>query len=182
MVDITRRQALAVGIGAAVAAALPASAIAAAPIAEATKLDLVAWAVGTPGEFDWQMVRARTYEDAIRAFACETVGGDGCEEEEVGPDGCGECEWCYAMGAEAERQPAWDGKDKITHADWLRVGMGTICAHCKDEVYVEDSGVIVGEKGIHQHCMTLADWDIADPARAATIRAKQASTLLGEAH
>jgi hypothetical protein len=179
MADINRRQALAMGIGAVAAAAMPTS-LAAAPITEAAKPELVAWMVGTPGEFDWQMIRARTYQEAIREFACEAVGGEGCEDDEAGPDGCGDCEFCYAMGAEAERQPAWDGKDHVTSADWLRAGMGTICARCRDEVYVEDNGLIVGDSGIHEGCMTLADWDIADPAKAAAIRAKQAPAMVGE--
>lgn len=170
MADLTRRQALAMGIGAAVVAAVPASVAAAIPVAEAPASDLLAWAVGTPGEFDWQFIRARTADEAIRSFACETVGGDGCEDENADPDGCGDCEWCFAMGADAERKPMWDDLEQTTNADWIRAGMGSLCSRCSYETFPDTGAEIVKEEVVCEECMTLTDWDIVDPERAAELR------------
>jgi hypothetical protein len=132
-----------------------------------------AWIVGTPGEFDWQHVGGRTAEEAIRNFVCETVGGDGCEEGNE-PD-C-DCEWCYAIiGLEAERKPMWDGKSDVTPGDWLRSGTGHVCSRCSYETFPEEGGHPVGDEAVCEECMTLADWDIADPERAAEIRAGSVS-------
>lgn len=169
MADLNRRQALAIGIGAVASAALPASAAVAAPITEAAKPELVAWMVGTPGEWDWQMIKARTYDEAIRDFVCEAVGGDGCEEGS--PEDC-DCEWCWTIGGlEASRTPAWDGKEDVTAADWLRAGWGATCSRCRDEVEY-DGGFPVGDKAIHSDCMTRDDWEAFEPRNDSEIRRK----------
>lgn len=166
----SRRDVFKLAAGAIAAAATPAplaiAAEAAATMAPAaTRL---AWAVGTPGEFDWQHITAGTEDEAIRRYACETVGGDGCEDG--GEDDC-ECEWCLVIGSvEAQRQPAWDQKSETTNADWLRVGMGSFCSRCGYETISEEGGHAVGDEAVCADCMTLADWDIVDPERAAELR------------
>ena len=168
MTDLSRRDLIASAAAALAVSALPAAAeVIAAPASEVVP----AWVVGTPGEFDWQHVTGRTAEEAIHNFMCETIGGTGCEEEDIAPEtGC-ECEWCSTIGGlEAERKPAWDGIAKTTPADWLRAGLGTICCRCGYETFPEEGGHPVSDKAICEECMTTADWDVVDPSRAAEMR------------
>lgn len=149
-----------------------------APVAVSKPLG-VAWSVGSPDEWDWQHIVARTEEEAKR-FWCEEVHG--VTECEGSPDGATgdecDCEFCYNFrGLEAGRVPQWDGKVKISAADWIRTGMGCYCSRCHEEAYADacdNPAFIVGEDVLHEECMTLADWDIKDPERAAEIRADMA--------
>lgn len=170
MSNVSRREALLIGAGAVAALAVPSSAaIATTPSVAAP---LPAWIVGTPGEFDWQHVVSQTAEEAIRNYCCEKIGGDGCEEG--GAPDC-DCEWCCTIGSlEAERKAMWDGKDKVSPGDWLRSGTGHICSRCGYETFPEENGHGVGDEAVCEECMTLADWDIVDPERAAEIRARRA--------
>ena len=166
MTELSRRDLL---IGAAAVAAV--ANIPTLPAMAASAEVIPAWVVGTPGEFDWQHIIARTEEEARRFFAAEVVGGEtACEEG--GADDC-DCEFCQSFnGVEAERKPMWDGKsyDGITPGDWLRSGTGHICSRCSYETFREEGGHGVGNEAVCEECMTLADWDIVDPGRAAEIR------------
>lgn len=163
MTQLSRRELLVGAAAVAAAASIPALPGIASPVEV-----MPSWAVGTPGEFDWQRIVARTYEEAIHDFVCEEVGGDGCEEG--GKDDC-ECEWCFTIGGlEAERVPVWDGKDRLVSADWLHAGMGVYCSRCGEETFRHEGGKPVGDDAICSECMTLADWDIVDPEHAAELR------------
>jgi hypothetical protein len=134
-----------------------------------------AWVVGTPGEFDWQHMTGRTAEDAIRNYVCETIGGDGCEDS--GEPDC-DCEWCDKIrSVEAERKQMWDGKRDVTPGDWLRSGTGHICSRCGYETFGEEGGHGVGDEAVCAECMTLSDWDIVDPERAAQLRAESSPSF-----
>ena len=124
-----------------------------------------AWAVGTPGEFNWQHVIAKTADEAERIFRAEWCDFE-CEEDTP----CGECEGC-TLEVVPERKPMWDGLLNPTSGDWLRAGCGTYCSRCSYETFPEECGHAVGNEAVCEECMTLADWDIVDPERAAEIRA-----------
>ena len=170
------RRALLLGTSAvAVAAALPAVPVAPA-VAKAAKPPLPTWIVGTPGEWDHEVIRAATREAAIafRAEGCE-FEEDPDEEEGLGGPNCA-CEDCTARaGYEATRVPQWDGRpiQSIGGGDWLDIGNETICSRCDYETAKENGGHNVGGKAVCEDCMTLADWDIVDPERAAELRAEQ---------
>jgi hypothetical protein len=158
---INRRDVL-IGVAAVAAAAKLPTAGAVAKPAEV----IPAWAVGTPGEFNWQHIVARTAEKAERVFRAENCDFE-CEEDTL----CGECEGC-TMEVVAERKPVWDGLENPTSADWLRAGSGTYCSRCSYETFPEENGHPVGDEAVCEECMTLADWDIVDPERAAELRAQ----------
>lgn len=128
---------------------------------------LPAWVVGTPGEFNWQHIVARTASEAERIFRAEWTD-DSCEGEEDAP--CGECDFC-TLDVESERKPMWDGKSDVTPGDWLRSGTGHICSRCSYETFPEEGGHGVGDEAVCSECMTLADWDIVDPEHADELRA-----------
>jgi hypothetical protein len=164
--------ALSLAIGAAVTTALPISVAESATIVPEPPMP--AWVVGTPGEFDWQFSVGRTADDAIRNYICERIGGDGCEEG--GKPDC-DCEWCDLVGSvEAERKPMWDGKREadIKPGDWLRSGTGHICSRCSYETFPEEGGHGIGDEAVCSECMTVEDWDIVDPERAAELRERMA--------
>ena len=181
MTEITRRGALTVGAGAIVAAALPA-----VPAAEAIKiigLDVgaspsvttIAWAVGTPGEFNFHAVFASSEEEAIDAWLGERGYPTECElGGKAGLiDDC-DCEACYLRGSvEPARMPEWDGKTEVKSGDWIAVGWGAHCARCREECYGEDGGARVVEGlAVCEECMTIDDWGKVDPERAAEMRAE----------
>lgn len=167
MPDISRREVL-LGTAAAVAAtALPTMPAIAAPSPEI----LPAWVVGTPGEFNWQHIVARTAEEAERIFRAEWCD-DSCEGEEDAP--CGECDFC-TLDVDHERKPMWDGKSDVTPGDWLRSGTGHICSRCSYETFPQEGGHGVGDEAVCADCMTLADWDVVDPEHAAEIRTEAAA-------
>lgn len=110
--------------------------------------DLLAFAVGTPGEFNWQPILAGTPQEAFEIWAREQYWGDDgapFDEENV------------------NRVPSWDGKDveSITPADWIRAGMGHTCGRCSVETD-PDSACVVGDDVVCHDCMTIVDWIAAD--------------------
>ncbi|WLA80375.1 twin-arginine translocation signal domain-containing protein [Bradyrhizobium elkanii] len=165
MADLSRRDLL-VG-AAAVAAAVNIPAIVPAPIAAAEVIP--AWAVGTPGEFNWQHVVARTADEAKRIFRAEWVT-DSCEGEEDSP--CEECEFC-TLDVDVQRVHVWDGKRDVVGADWLDAGLGTYCGRCSYECFADNGAKNVNGEAVCEECMKLADWDIVDPEYAAELRAEQ---------
>ncbi|GAA0235697.1 hypothetical protein LNAOJCKE_0900 [Methylorubrum aminovorans] len=179
------RRALLLGTSAvAVAAAMPAAQIAPA-VAKVAKPALPTWIVGTPGEWDGEVIRAATREAAIRLRCEECEFEDSPDADpasgEGGPE-C-ECEACYeGRGYEATRVAEWDGRpvDTIGGGDWLDVGREAICDRCNYETSEDAGGHNIGGKAVCEDCMTLADWDIVDPERAAELRAEQEDEPLPE--
>lgn len=177
------RRALLLGTSAvAVAAALPAVQV--APVAaKVAKPPMPTWIVGTPGEWDHEVIRAATREAAVR-LRCEECEFEGSPDAdpasgEGGPE-C-ECEACYeSRGFEATRVPEWDGRsaDSIGGGDWLVVGREALCDRCGYETSADACGHNVGGKAVCEDCLTLADWDIVDPERAAELRAEQEDEAL----
>ncbi len=169
MTQISRRDVLLGATAMAAVANIPALPAVAAP-AEV----LPAWVVGTPGEWDYQHIIARTETEARRFFAAEWCGADDCEDGNENPE-C-ECEFCKKFFAvEADRKRKWDGKsyDEITPGDWLRSGTGHVCSRCSYETFPEEGGRGVGNEAVCSECMTLTDWDIVDPEHAAELRAER---------
>lgn len=163
---MNRREFICAAVATGAAAVIPAvPAIATA----ADQLLKPAWAVGTSGEFDWQCFRADTAEEAIRLAAEEYVGGGCLCHELKEPDSS--CEYCERVARyDADRVPVWDAADPVSGADWLAAGMGTYCSRCSYETFSETGGRAVNNEAVCEDCMTLADWDIVDPERAAEIR------------
>lgn len=172
---ISRRSLLLGTSAVAVAAALPA--VQAAPaVAKVAKPPMPTWIVGTPGEWDHEVIRAATREAALllRCDECE-FADEPDEEEGLGGPNC-ECEFCIARhGYEATRVPSMDGKpvEQIGSGDWLDAKFCANCERCSYETDFDCGGHNVGGKAVCEDCMTLADWDIVDPERAAELRAEQ---------
>lgn len=173
MAMLSRRAVLASAGAAAVVAGLPAgTSVPVATVTKAMKPPLPTWIVGTPGEWDHEIIRAATRELAVRLRCDDCEGED--DEDFAGPDGC-ECEPCLARGGyEATRVPQWDGRNSINSGDWLDIGQEALCSRCDYETAKEMGGHNVGGKAVCEDCMTLADWDIVDPERAAEIREEMA--------
>jgi hypothetical protein len=170
------RRALLLGTSAvAVAAVLPVAPVVQA-VAKPVAPPLPTWIVGTPGEGDHYVIRALTYEDAVR-FRCEPCwyADDPDPEEGVGGPDCECCDCTSNRGYEATRVQAWDGrrKDSITGGDWVEAGFQADCSRCGYEATRDDNGRSIGGEAVCGDCMTLADWDIVDPEYAAELRAEQ---------
>lgn len=122
---------------------------------------LLAFVVGTPGDFDGACVFARTAREAFEQWSLDqgTLEDDGsCER--CDSDKC-TCDHTYY----ATRMERWDnlGHDP-TPADWMKAGMGYMCERCDNEQGFGDGYEIDG-KAICVDCMELADWKLADPER-----------------
>lgn len=171
MSDLSRRDLLIAGATIAASTAMPSIPTEAArAVVGPVTPPLPAWIAGSPGEFDWLHVVGLTERDARIAWACEQCGEDECENGTADGGSC-DCEFCgYFHGAEVIRMKAWDGREP-TPGDWLRAGLGHSCSRCGYETFLEAGGYAVGSEAVCEDCMTLADWDIADPERAAEIRA-----------
>ncbi len=179
MTQLSRRSLLKFSAAAvAAAAAGPAAALAPAQTAAAPLAQT--WLVGTPGEADWRAVKANSLAEAIR----ERRGHDDdcgawCEAVEDGaapPEDC-ECDFCAGLGCyKGEHVAGLDGKrvEDITPGDWIESGYGHFCSRCDCEAYAEIGAHAVGGEAVCKDCMTLADWDIVDPAHAAELRAEMA--------
>ncbi len=171
---MNRREFLAGTSAVALAAAMP---VMAAPgfvgLDLARGPDLVAWAVGTQGEYDWAWHLAPDERTARLAWVADFVGDDRCESGGDPKDDC-DCDVCCNFrSADAQRIPEWDGK-KVKPPDWLAVGMGHLCSRCGHETSREDGGHAVADEVVCEDCMKLADWDVVDPERAAEMRAELA--------
>lgn len=170
MADINRRQALSLGFAAATMAVLPASAKLAPIEAIAPAAPTPSWIVGTPGEYDWQHIVAKTEFEARRIFVQEwKCYGEHCQHSEYQED----CEFCETLhSSEVQRMEAWDGHNEVSSADWLKQGLGTLCDRCANECHRDCGAHIVGSDAVCEDCMTLADWDLVDPTTAAEMRAE----------
>lgn len=156
---MNRRGFLLSASAAAISAAMPLQSLA-APLAAvaAPKAPLLAFVVGTPGEYDWQTIWARSAEGAFKAWAGEQDEDDDeivFDEEYV------------------QRVPAWDAlKDsEITPAHWFAANMGHICDRCGTETHPDFGGLAVGSTVVCEECATFADQVIGDPERAVELLA-----------
>jgi hypothetical protein len=130
-----------------------------------------AWLVGTPGEFDWQVTRAPDVTTAMRFWAEDQYGECDCAAVRASGDDPGYlCDACRAEVA-AVRVEAFDAIADPSPGDWLRAGHGHVCTRCFTETHNESDGRAVGSEAVCEECLTLADWDIIDPERAAEMRA-----------
>lgn len=161
----TRRDVLRGAAAVASVAVLPpmpmvSTAVAAAPTAE----PLLAFMVGTPGEFDGAFVRARNIKEAFEIWGEEQghmAGSDECENcyDPQKPDAPCSCDPAYY----ALRMEQWDNlKGEPSGGDWLDAGLGYICDRCNYETFSGD-GYNVNGDAICTDCMTLADWKVVDP-------------------
>lgn len=185
--ELSRRDFLGSAAAVALVVAAP-PALGAAPIATPIKTPM--WAVGTPGDFNWQPIAARDRDAAIRIWAKAngyTQGEYECiatvAEQDVSPcPTSGPCARCgcedvaaAAVDLDAERVQAWDALDGEPEAgDWIDAGLGAICSRCGIECFGDDGAHAINRKAVCEECMTLADWDIADPEHAAELRAEEA--------
>lgn len=113
----------------------------------AAKSDLMAFAVGTPGEYDWISVFARTPEEAWREWA-EYQGLDD-ESAAFDPD--------YVTRVEK-----WDGLRGVNAADWIRAGLGHHCDRCSGETSLDHGCRVICEGVVCEECLTLEDLLIVD--------------------
>lgn len=160
---LTRRFILAAAAATAAASAIPPAF--ANPPAAAKRLK-PAWVAGTDGEFNFQVVRAPTREEAIARYIAEEMGFTACE---CAPDEDGDCDFCFHT-PDVYRVEMFDSIEKPTPGDWLRADMGHSCSRCGYETFAQDGGYAVGDEAVCEGCMTLEDWDKVDPERAAELR------------
>lgn len=146
---LSRRQFLLTATAAAIAPAIPALPASASPVVMSIDLasgpDLLAFAAGTEGEFDWQVFFGRTAEEALKE-ATRYFGYD----DDDGPPGY----------FEFRRVDKWDHRgsaDAVTGADWIRAGMGHICSRCSYETFADYGGHVVDEEVVCEECVTFAD-------------------------
>jgi hypothetical protein len=159
--------------GAAVAAPLlPAAPAVGAPVA-VTEIaaPLMAYVVGTPGEYDAQAIWATSPRAAYEEWAHDHKGilcADGaCEicENYDSPDGPLKHACSCDHNEYVTRVKVWDELDhEPTPGEWIDVGIGHICQRCDWETSADDAYNISGEAVCYE-CMTLADWKIASPER-----------------
>lgn len=110
---------------------------------------LLAYAVGTPGEYDWQAIFARSPEDAFQEWVW-SYHGDDDDAPKFDPD------FVY-------RVSAWDGKASISPADWLNADMGHCCERCSYETDSDSGGRVVAGEVVCEECLTIGDRCECDP-------------------
>lgn len=173
---ISRRQALKLGAAAVAASALPtATSIVESIAAPETRPLLPAFVVGTPGEYDWEFIRAATEDEAIIQWLEQSkiAVTDECEAETCRCKDWRSATACEHFGQpdiEANRAEALDAIENPTPGDWMRAGFGYECSRCRHETHADDGGRGVGDEAVCEDCMTLADWEIVDPERARDMR------------
>ena len=165
---LTRRFILAAAAATAAASSLPAGAAAPPP---PSAPPMPCWIVGTDGDFNFQIVRAATREQAIRLLAEEESGLTACECREEPFGRC--CDLCRYASRDAYRAEHFDTIAAPSAADWLRAGLAHTCSRCDYETF-NDTGWAVGDEAICEECMTVEDFDVVDPARAAEMREEMA--------
>ena len=95
----------------------------------------LAFAVGTPGDFNWDAIYAPTAGEAINKWLIDHPHND-------------------AGVPEAERKPEWDGK-RVTsgNEEWFRSGMGSLCKKCGYETWPETGGEhLIDGQVIYEDC------------------------------
>lgn len=170
--ETSRRNFLALS-GAAIAASVVPFTAATTPIATVAKPLLPAWVVGSDDNWNYRVIRAATEHDARVRWMSAEEGTDGkCEEDRPFNEEC-DCDECRLyFSADATRHPEWDDKSvKIGDQHWHAAGLGSHCARCSEEAFDHDGAKFVANSVVCCECLTLADWDIVDPERAAEMRA-----------
>lgn len=149
--ELSRRSLLAGVAASAAIAALPDIPAMATAFEVTPTPALKAFAVGTPGEYDWQSFFARSAEEAFEDW-CRERFDEGYEAPDFDPD--------YVLRVEA-----WDGRDldTIAPADWIAVGMGYCCERCGYETHPDCGCRVVAGEVVCDECLTTADRVIADP-------------------
>lgn len=124
------------------------------------------WAAGTPGEMDAHWYQAETAELAKSYWLDENHGDCGCEAVSAEDGVCDRC----SAAVDAWPLDVSDPAKGMTPADWLRSDLGYNCSRCSYPAFAQESAQAVGDEAVCSDCMTLADWDIVDPERAAELR------------
>ncbi|KRE00092.1 hypothetical protein ASE63_08295 [Bosea sp. Root381] len=153
---LTRRFLLAAAAVTSVAAAIP-KPVAAAISGEAPAR-LPAWVVGTPGEYNWEIIRARTESRAIKLWTADNCQHDYEEDEDGNPESPCECMAC-AWEVGASRVPEFDEITRPTPGDWMRAGLGHTCSRCGDETDPQNSGHAIGDEAVCDDCLTPEERD-----------------------
>lgn len=108
-----------------------------------------AWSVGTPGEYDWHVIRANTKLEAVRIWSQEE-----CYEEKD----------LEEIGIVANREERWDNLDiEAGDKTWFMSEYGSYCDRCDDETTIEEGGHVVNDEIVCMDCMQISDWEIIDP-------------------
>lgn len=153
---LSRRTFLVSASAAAVGAALPPAMIQpAAAAAVSAPSPLLAFAVGTPGEYDWHSIFARSAEDAFKAWAWDRGV---CEEGEDPPF---DPEY-------VQRVPIWDDlpESEITPALWFAADMGHMCERCNYETHPDMGGRVVSDEVVCEECLEFGDYLLVDREQA----------------
>lgn len=137
------RRAFLIGTSALVVAPMLPAIAASAPVATAARAVAPMWAVGTPGEFDWQAIRASTPEKAFKIWMHEQ-DWDAEDEMEFDP----------SFVTRVER---WDDLKKVNPADWIDAGMGHCCERCSYETHRDAGARVVSGEVVCEDCFTFAD-------------------------
>lgn len=110
--------------------------------------DLVAYYVGTPGEFDGEAIFAASPQEAFKEWVFSKWG----DEED------------HPFNEEfVNREPRWDRLKKVTPADWIRVGLGHVCDRCGYETCADQGARAVGTEAVCEECLTIADRVAIEP-------------------
>lgn len=176
---LTRRFVLAAGAVAAASAAvarIPPGPPTAAPAPTAPPPPpKVAWVVGTPGEYDWEVVRAPTRERALEIWLedsgwepeCEVECPPGEDPETWEPETLTQCVCgkCLMPDVEADRVTAFDSIRNPTPGDWIRANIGHTCSRCREEASPGDGAIAIGDDCICPHCQTREEKAAANEER-----------------
>lgn len=114
-----------------------------APVATAARAVSPMWAVGTPGEFDWQAIRAASPERAFQIWIADQDFEDG-EEAIFDPS--------YVTRVER-----WDDLKKVNPADWIEADMGHCCERCSHETHRDAGARVIAGEVVCEDCFTFAD-------------------------
>ncbi|WP_420104118.1 hypothetical protein [Bosea sp. (in: a-proteobacteria)] len=142
---LTRRFLLVAAAATAASAAIPIETKAAAgKIFRPRKL---AWVVGTPGEYNFELIRAATPEEAIKLWMAEQ-----CEGFAEPGEPCD----CMACTHElvSYRMAAFDQIRNPSPGDWIRAGMGAHCDRCGYECDPEMGARAIADTAVCESCLT----------------------------
>lgn len=146
---LSRRAFLTSVCAATILPALPTVSIA-TPAAPAARALLPMFAVGTPGEYDWQAYSARTAEEAFKEWVAEHYGDEDEGEDDNRP---------HFDPDYVQRVAQWDGKrpSELSPADWIDANMGHCCERCDCETHANMGAHVVAGEVVCADCLTLAD-------------------------
>lgn len=154
MARLTRRFILAAAAVSAASSALPRPLVSATEVPAPAKK--VAWVVGTPGEYNWEVIRAKTKVEAIRLWNADNCEHEYEVDENGKPDRPCECIAC-AWEINASRVPEFDKIARPTPGDWLRAGIGHTCSRCGYETDPQNTGNAIGDEAVCEDCLTTAE-------------------------